>query len=217
MLHHVLRLGTCVVLVTAALTMSTLWPHHTAIAENPLPSMVPTFLVNLSTVDNSVLYRNATGAMQGGTRDTLPNWKKQNGFSVDGAPVPGEAKAIYFNNGDLKFGRDMHCRVTDASTGATACYVSNFGKAGKDDAPDALAEAYAYEASHQDKTMHPPTATVAMEYDPTVTDPMARVQFWAYNDKDEYLLLPVLDTQSYIRGPRKIATSADLCESELWQ
>jgi hypothetical protein len=189
----------CVVLVTAALTMPTLLPHHVAIAQNPLPSTVPIFLVNPSTVDNSAAYRKATDAMQGGTRETLPKWKAQNGFSTDGTPVPNEAKAIYFNNGDLKFGRDMHCRIT--STGTTACYVSNFGMAGQDDAPEALAKAFAYEASHQDNSMHAPAATVAMEYDPSVADPTARIQFWAYNDRDEYAMFPVLDTQKYIPKP----------------
>jgi hypothetical protein len=191
--------GAWVISLAAVLTMPTLWPHYIAIAQNPLPSTVPIFLVNPSTVDNSAAYRKATDAMQGGTRETLPKWKAKNGFSTDGTPVPNEAKAIYFNNGDLKLGRDMHCRFT--STGATACYVSNFGKAGQDDASKALAEAFAYEASHQDNGMHPPTATVAMEYDPTVADPMARIQFWAYDDKDEYLRLPVLDTQAYIPKP----------------
>jgi len=50
-----------------------------------------------------------------------------------------EAKAIYFNNGDLKFGRDMHCRVTNNTPGAIACYVSNFGDVGHDVASGARA------------------------------------------------------------------------------
>jgi hypothetical protein len=191
------RVGTCVVLVGTGLAVSALWQHRNAIAQsNPLPSMVPNFLVDPNTVDNSALYRAATDAMPGGTRDTLPKWKTQNGFSIDGTRTSGEATAIYFNNGDLKFGRDMHCRVTNVTTKATACYVSNFGIVGTDDAPAALTEALAYEASHQDQNMHPPAATVAMEYDPTVTDPLARIQFWAYTGDGNYLALPVLDTQN---------------------
>ena len=64
------------------------------------------------------------------------------------APNPGEFCAVYFNNGDLKFGRDMHCRVTNANC-ATACYVSNFGPVGKNDAPAAVAQALNYEATGQ--------------------------------------------------------------------
>jgi len=63
-----------------------------------------------------VAYRTATNADPGGSRDTLPHW-----FTANGFPSTGEAKAIYFNNGDLKFGRDMHCRTKNTTTGAAAC------------------------------------------------------------------------------------------------
>jgi hypothetical protein len=122
------------------------------------------------------------------------HWKQQNGF----LPTPtGEATAIYFNNGDLKFGRDMHCRVTNSGTGATACYVSNFGIVGTDDSVTALGQAEAYEASG--KVTPQPAATVAMEY-----DPVKGVQFWAYHgdvitggvsDGGLYFPNPALDSQ----------------------
>lgn len=162
---------------------------------NTLPTGRPYFLGKVfggTIVDNSVNYQTVTNAQPGGNRDTLVHWKQQNGF----LPTPtGEAKAIYFNNGDLKFGRDMHCRVTN--TGTTACYVSNFGNVGTDDAPTALSQAVAYEASGQ--VTPQPGATVAMEYNTA-----NGVQFWAYkgevitggvSDGGKYFPNPALDSQ----------------------
>ena len=111
------------------------------IANNQLPPTTPYFLGPVfggTIVDNSAKYQAATDALPGGTRDTLDHWKGANGFNTNGTPAPGEASALYFNNGDLKFGRDMHCRVTNNTPGAIACYVSNFGNVGTDDAPSAL-------------------------------------------------------------------------------
>lgn len=140
----------------------------------------PTFLLPItggSIVDNSVTYRHATDADVGGSRDTLDHWKSANDF-------PGsDASAIYFNNGDLKFGRDMHCHVT--SHGTTACYVSNHGIVGTDDEVTALADARGGAI---------PVATVTMEYDPAVTDG-SNVQFWAYAADGSYLLKAALDGQ----------------------
>jgi len=142
----------------------------------------PTYLMAItggSIQDNSVAYRTATSADPGGTRDTLAHW-----FTANGFPAAGEAKAIYFNNGDLKFGRDMHCRTKNAATGAAACYVSNYGAVGQDDAPLAIANARSATALQ---------ATVAMEYDPAATG--HEVQFWAYDNAGNYLAKPVLDSQ----------------------
>jgi len=173
--------------------------HPDVAAGNPVPTPEPPFLgpVFGSTTDNSAVYQAATDAQPGGTRDTLDRWKTANGFNPNGDLASGEAMAIYFNNGDLKFGRDMHCRVTNTSTGATACYVSNFGRAGADDATTALTWATQYETSHQ--TTPSPTATVAMEY-----DRVAGVQFWAYGSDGKYLPKPTLDSQ----GPKPMP---DIC------
>jgi hypothetical protein len=151
---------------------------------------------------NPTTYQQATDAQAGGSRDTLTDWKKTNGFTLTGtpaagqqcaAPNPGESCAIYFNNGDLKFGRDMHCRVTNAN-GATACYVSNFGAVGTNDASNAVPEALAYEASGQ--TSPQPVATVMMEYDPNPADKLYGVQFWAYNGAGAYISAATLDGQA---------------------
>ena len=150
--------------------------------------------------DNSASYKLATVDSQ---RDTLSHWKQTNGFTASAptppgqfcaAPNSGEACGLYFNNGDLKFGRDMHCRVKDSS-GATACYVSNFGSAGQDDAPTALLAAETYENSGQ--LTGTPTATVAMEYDPNPSHKLFDVQFWAYGNDPAgtYIAKAALDNQ----------------------
>ncbi|HEX3759789.1 MAG TPA: hypothetical protein VHW23_13840 [Kofleriaceae bacterium] len=140
----------------------------------------PTYLMPItggSIVDNSAAYRHATDADVGGSRDTLDHWKMANDF-------PGtDASAIYFNNGDLKFGRDMHCHVT--SHGTTACYVSNHGNVGTDDEVTALADA---------RGGATPVATVTMEYDPAASGGL-NVQFWAYASDGSYLAKAALDGQ----------------------
>jgi hypothetical protein len=151
-------------------------------------------------VDNSANYQAATDAQTGGSRENLNKWKQANGFNTNGTLAPGEATAVYFNNGDLKFGRDMHCRVTNNTPGAIACYVSNFGVVGTDDAAQALSQAEQYEASGQSAPQ--PAATVAMEYDPTAGG--NAVQFWAYKGDGSYLAHPALDVQ----GPKPMP---DMC------
>jgi hypothetical protein len=141
----------------------------------------PTYLMPIlggSITDNSAPYRTATNADPGGNRDTFDHWKAVNNFPT------GEASAIYFNNGDLKFGRSMHCRV--GTGGVIACYVSNFGVVGTDDEATALSDA-------RDPTKSP-VATVAMEYDPAAT-PDLSVQFWAYKGDGSYLAAAALDGQ----------------------
>ncbi len=139
----------------------------------------PTFLVPITggvIQDNSVSYQNATNAGSTGNRFTLPDWLSVNGFTGT------EPQAVYFNNADLKFGRNMHCRVT--ASGTTACYVSNYGSVGENDSVQALADVRASST---------PVATVTMEYDPGATG--QNVQFWAYDGGGNYLAHPALDGQ----------------------
>jgi hypothetical protein len=158
---------------------------------------------------NPTTYQQATDAQTGGTRNTLAGWKAANGFTATGTPAPGqqcaapnggEFCAVYFNNGDLKFGRDMHCRVTNAN-GATACYVSNFnsntGHVGEDDAPGAISNALSYEASGQSSSSPQPAATVTMEFDPVKYGVNNSVQFWAYGPgpSSTYISAAALDSQ----------------------
>jgi len=60
----------------------------------------------------------------GERRETLADYKARNGFTVnDGA----EIETTYYNEADLRFGRNMHCRRRPAVPGIIACYVVNFG------------------------------------------------------------------------------------------
>lgn len=164
----------------------------------------PVFSPGTAITDNSAAYQAATNAQTGAQRNTLNGWKQANGFHIDGSLVLGEATAIYFNNGDLKFGRDMHCRQTNTTTNATACYVSNFGTVGTDDAVPALASAEQYEAASQAATAPQPTATVAMEY-----DPVKGVQFFAYDSGGNYLAQPALDSE----GPKPMPDMCMACHN----
>src|SRR5262249_13127005 len=62
---------------------------------------------------------------------TFKGWKTAFGFSADPTqPASGEVRAVYYNNADLRFGRDMHCRSNSTLASQTvACYVSNYGDA----------------------------------------------------------------------------------------
>ncbi|MGO8795707.1 MAG: hypothetical protein ACLQLC_12865 [Candidatus Sulfotelmatobacter sp.] len=156
------------------------------IYNNTVPTGDLTYLMPITggTIqDNSVAYQNATNAGTGGNRATFTAWLSANGF-VSGAT---ESQAIYFNNGDLKFGRNMNCRVTNTSTGYTACYVSNYGNVGENDSAQALVDARTPGEA--------PVATVAMEYNPSPPTPGEGVNFWAYDKNGNYLSHPTLDNQ----------------------
>ena len=117
-------------------------------------------------------------------RTTYPDWLAVNGFSAQGQiPGPNEVEATYFNNGDLRLGREMHCIEHD--TGNIACATINYGSPGSID----LAESSLQEAV--DKLN--PLAAVTMEFNPS--DPENTVNFAAYNlqsdeqERIEYLQL----------------------------
>lgn len=160
--------------------------YNNSVPTGDLTYLMPIFSGTGEFQDNSAAYQAATNAGSGGNRATFADWLATNGFTGT------EPQAIYFNNGDLKFGRNMHCRVTNASTGYTACYVSNYGNVGEDDSVQALIDARTPGFA--------PVATVAMEYNPNPTTPGEGVQFWAYNNfavnpKGDYLAHPALDNQ----------------------
>jgi len=117
-------------------------------------------------------------------RTTYPDWLAVNGFSAQGqTPGPNEIEATYFNNGDLRLGREMHCIEHD--TGNIACATINYGAPGSID----LAESSLQEAI--DKLG--PLAAVTMEFNPS--DLENTVNFAAYNlqsdeqERIEYLQL----------------------------
>lgn len=130
-------------------------------------------------------YYTTLGAIGGTARDTFTHWKATNGFNDNPAVlVAGEANAMYYNNGDLQFGRDMHCRQQNATTGQAACYVSNYGTG-----PAGPADVAIHDAILKQNVI----ATVAMEYDGT-TNPDS-VQFYAYKADNTLFKNPALDSE----------------------
>jgi hypothetical protein len=61
-----------------------------------------------------------------GGASTLANFKIKNQFVLSDGSTPRNAgfQSLYFNNGDLQLGREMHCNQNGAKI---ACYVSNYG------------------------------------------------------------------------------------------
>jgi hypothetical protein len=78
-------------------------------------------------------YYKAIGALDANGKPTqtgtFEGWKAVNGFGADpNSPTNGEVRATYYNNADLGFGRDMHCRSgTFLFSFFVNCYVSNYG------------------------------------------------------------------------------------------
>jgi len=93
-------------------------------------------------------------------------------------------EAIYYNNADLQFGRDMHCKQTGTSV---ACYVSNYSSTDLPGAPDQdsihLAEA----------NPRTPIASVAMEYNPALG--INAVRFYVYHADGSLFANPALDSE----------------------
>jgi hypothetical protein len=132
-------------------------------------------------------YRQAvdTWGQGAGSHASFDDFKSTNGF-----PNVNEFSAVYFNNADLKLGRDMHCRV--ASSNRVACYVTNYSNtllppAGVSSAlPTAI-------TGHQGGNAQP-FATVAMEWDPN--QPLVTsVQFYVYNQAGVRVNEAALDSE----------------------
>ena len=86
------------------------------------------------------------GTKTAGNVNDFPNWKTANGFDAG-----DDAHAVYYNDYDLGFGRDMHMKrggLNNTCPNCIAYYVTNYNNA-----EDAAAQAS-------------PIATVAMEYSP---------------------------------------------------
>ena len=156
--------------------------------ENSIPPTSDHFLITATTQDNSNDYKTRTTTGIYASRGTLTDWLSTNGF----AGTAPESHATYFNDGDLKFGRDMHCRTVphagnpNFSLDWIACYVTNYGQVGVDfvhQPSNPVTDAYNHQGA---------IATVAMEYHPDQAD---RVQFWAYRGDNTYLPTPALDVE----------------------
>lgn len=136
-------------------------------------------------------------------RGDLEAWKRSNRFGER-----SEARAVYFNAGDLALGRDMHCaaygRTSDGrdevdpdaawvNQSSLACYVSNHGprpgQAGFPNARAAIADAI---------SQHQPFATVAMELWGGGAGQRGHVRFFAFGEDGRAVTRVVLDGE----GPK---------------
>jgi hypothetical protein len=88
-------------------------------AENGLETLAFN-VIGLSNAADAAAYYQAVDPA--GTRTTLGAWKQVNGFAADDSQ--DDAKAAYFNAGDLVLGRSMHMKVQP--NGDIAYYVSNY-------------------------------------------------------------------------------------------
>jgi hypothetical protein len=149
-------------------------PQHSGTFIDPDDSMG----CGSSCVAETTRYYQAIGVLDASgspTRElgSLTAWKKTFGFSPNPLqPVGDEVRAVYFNNGDLQFGRDMHCREIRNSSGVTqkvACYVSNFSNTGQASGDPQLSIGLAQRETG-------PIATVAMLF----TAATQQVDFYVY-------------------------------------
>lgn len=106
---------------------------------------------------------------------TLDAFRQRFGF------VGNDPDTVYYNEGDLGIGREMHCRPQ--AGGGLACYVRNFGEFGGD-RDEAIALTLAGGI---------PLATVAMTYQPPVTAANA-VRFMVYGPNGALINEAQLDT-----------------------
>jgi hypothetical protein len=144
-------------------------------------------------------YYKTVGAFDSGgnptaQRGTFNAWKLTNGLSQDPTtPVAGETAAIYYNNGDLQLGRDMHCKCSTtpcATSSDAACYVTNYGASVFGGPQGQLDVAMAMATNHVGQL-----ASVAMEYRHSDPNP---VKFYVYNGAGNLLKSVALDSE----GPK---------------
>jgi len=144
-------------------------------------------------------YKNAVDAWAvGGSRAAFSDFKTTNGFPA------AEATAVYFNNADLKLGRDMHCRRT--ATNRIACYVSNYLDKAQPPASSAIA-LQAAASGHSTGNPNLLFATVAMEWDPDPNQVATSVQFFVYDAGGNRVNQATLDSE----GPKPVPQICQAC------
>jgi len=149
---------------------------------------------------DAIAYYKAVGALDNSgnptaARGTFSAWKNTNQFSADPLhpnTAGGEVRGIYFNNGDLQLGRDMHCIPINGGPDA-ACYVTNFGFS-VFGGPQGQPEGAIHDAIHNGA----PLASVAMEYH--AADAPNAVKFFVFANNDALLNSVALDSE----GPKNV-------------
>jgi hypothetical protein len=143
-----------------------------------------------------------------GQKTTLEDWLTENDFSTptNGFVAVNEVEAVYYNNLDLKLGRQMHCRKTigGVDDGDVACWVTNFGPPGGPP-QDALVAAI----DHLVNGNGTPGATVAMEYDSDATSSAIadEVRFYVFDENGARIPRVALDAE----GPKPVPQICLVC------
>jgi hypothetical protein len=159
-----------------------------------LPLLTPPYLTrNLyGTGSDFAMSETETAAYYGdtGLPGTLDDFERRYQIKrADGTVAPETVRAVYYNDADLGFGREMACRDDGRHI---ACAVSNYGDPGIN-ATQGLARAVA----GYDSGRHAgPVATVVMVYDRQAPAD-ERVQFGVYDDVGQ----PALEAKLDNRGP----------------
>lgn len=121
--------------------------------------------IGLSTAAEADEYYRAINAIgRPDSKDTLTTWKQANGFAPANDSLDN-AKAAYFNAGDLGFGRSMHMKKQ--LNGDVAYYVSNYPTV---------------EDARRGTNL---IATVAMEYSPGLQGGQRFTKFYVYGNDDK--------------------------------
>ncbi len=127
-----------------------------------------TFLTQapLGSQQTTAEYYNVIGAPK-----TLTDFETE--FFPQGTAAGGAAQAFYYNKGDLAVGRALACNTTQ--TGGVACFVEALGSF---DGDENVALTDVKDVAEGKNVT--PVATVAMIYNPPITNPNA-IQFIVYN------------------------------------
>src|SRR5204862_4439341 len=104
----------------------------------------------------------------------------------------GDTSAIYYNAGDLGFGREMHCRQSADANPDVACYVTNYGLPAGDPVL-ALSQAIAHD---------PPVATVGMDYSAPPGGGAKVVKFYVWNAAGNLQNQAALDSEGFKSVPQ---------------
>jgi hypothetical protein len=142
----------------------------------------------------------------GSLKDTLTKWKAENGFPNEDTIFSSEVRAVYYNNLDLKLGRQMHCLKTanGPDIGDVACWVTNFGAPGGPPV-DGLGPAI----GNLNGLDFDPGATVTMEYDASLGSSEAEneVSFYVFGPDGNRIPRVALD----IEGAKPVPQICLIC------
>jgi hypothetical protein len=208
--------GRCAIFATSFLVVAgTCTAHQNGPSGTLVLPSHPTWLTlhegrgQVSTPDLVSAYYSSIGAVIGPNFQliTLEQFKHRFGFDAGDT-----ARAVYFNAGDLEFGRDMHCiynGILPSSplpplpfSPAAACYVTNYGKT-PEGSPGPGGDPH--EALNDAIDGVDPIATVAMTWGPTFGD--QAVRFYVFDANGQLSRAAVLDSE----GAKFVPTACTSC------